>query len=555
MRKYLFYIRRFIIGEILCDLVSAACLAVIPLITKYLFDSYETGAALHIVWILLLYSASYILSVIASYLQMLFIWKGSIRFETLLKREYIASLFLLPTADFEASKIPEYISILGNDIAAIEADYRTPLISIYKMLTRILVYGIFLFLFVDWRIAMVIMILSVLAVSMTNVTADELSKRRNTHLNQVAYYTRKVSDFLYGFRLISDRTRKNIALQHEKELEEAARKRYYYGKYKSFVLPFNGFFLYLIHIAAFGLVGYLLFKKRITVGIAVASIGYVDSFIEPINEMLYSVNAVNSTRETRNKLLGFFQDSGPKFTPRKMGFDTFQKEIRIENILLTRNGFTLSCDQIVFERGKKYAVIGPNGSGKSTLLHVLLQYVRPDTGTVYVDDRDLADEDVSRIFGAIDQDAHVYGDTYDNNLTVYTSFSKGEEERLFHSIPGHYIDAIQRQEDGHVLSGGEKQILALLRLMVSETPVLVMDEPFSAVDEKTSDLLQKTLLAMDDKTIVMTTHNWENLALFDEIVLLKGGEICKKGSYCDMENLEVFASLKKDSAHPSLQIT
>lgn len=535
MKPYIKKISSFILLQILFDIFCTILAAFTPILQKWLFDYGIQGGVYKIIQIAGIYIIVQLLLVINSYLCMLFTWKGAIRFELLLKHSFIKSLFQMKNHDFYKKPIGEYISLQGNDITSLEQDYLQPFIDIIRSINMIIIYGIVIFLFVDYRIALTILLLSLITIIGPKLTGEIISNKRNEYLSQMAVYVSKITDLLEGFKLIDNYTRKNINKVHENVLEETADKRYLYGKAKTISLAVNDLAIKIIQIASFIVAGILLTKGKITIGTGVATFSYVSSFLQPIDSLLYDVSAIQSVKKVKEKFLAYtLQNTKDELTiPAELG-----NKISLKNINYEYDKFSIKNIDFDFEKGKKYAVIGQSGSGKSTLLKLIMKYLKPDSGSIFIDDILLSDLDTSTLISYIDQNEHIFRDGYIENATIYGSYSTKRLNNVINSLSIRMINAIKEKksnDNSQELSGGEKQALAFLRLITKNASVILMDEPFSAVDISTREYLENYLLndkELEEKTLIFVTHDVrDSLNKYDEVLLMKDGIILMHDKY------------------------
>ena len=194
----------------------------------------------------------------------------------------------------------------GNDITALEQDYLEPVISIIRCVNMIIVYGVVLFFGVDWRIALVIILTSIFAILIPRMIGKSLTDARSTYQEQMAEYVTEITDLLEGFRVINQMTVGKILDKHEHVLNETAEKRYQYGKKKSMVLGVSELTTKFVKIFTFAVVAVLFYKHEITVGVGVATLSYVSSFIEPIDTVLYNFTAIQSMKDVKKKSISLY---------------------------------------------------------------------------------------------------------------------------------------------------------------------------------------------------------------------------------------------------------
>ncbi|WP_027634363.1 ATP-binding cassette domain-containing protein [Clostridium hydrogeniformans] len=547
MKKYLYQIKFFIFMRVLCDGIMALSIAALPALQKQLFDLL-TGDDVRInsfVTIIVIYAICLLLEVVFCYLSMIFNWKGNLKFEQSLKKDFFRSIFSYKYEEFSKKEIGEYISIQGNDITALEQDYLTPLVDIIQATNKIIIFGIFLFLNVDWRISIVILLGSVFTIIIPKVASNHLANKRNAYLNQMGLYVSRIKDFLEGFKVIQSRTRNSMNIEHEKSLNKTTAMRFKYGKFKCLTMALEHLSLNFVSAVAFIIAAVLLFKKEITLGTCVATFGYINSFIGPINDFMYDFNAVSSLKHTKEKILSYLKEiPNDNLTIKK----EFNDHIIFENVSFDYKGFSLKNLSCKFEKGKKYALIGHNGSGKSTLINMLMDYITPTSGIIKIDGENINSLDSASIMYCLNQHEHIFLGDFMDNATVFSSYSESDVNNTTNKLKLNIVDVIRSKNNSDKLSGGEKQTLAIIRMLTANTDICLMDEPFSAIDAKTTELLEDTLLNMKDKTIIMVTHKLsEDLRKFDEILLMENGEIIQKGSFEEIYKTEQFKNLKKIS--------
>lgn len=193
-------------------------------------------------------------------------------------------------------------------------------------------------------------------------------------------------------------------------------------------------------------------------------------------------------------------------------------------------------------------LIGPSGCGKSTLLRLIVGLVRPDAGEVRIGNETLHADNLERLrhgIGYVIQDGGLFPHlTAGRNVTLLASYLKrpaawiaersGYLAELMR-IPGGVLERFPRE-----LSGGQRQRVSLMRALMLDPPVLLLDEPLGALDPVTRYELQeelKRLFADLAKTVVLVTHDMSEAAYFGaHIVLLRGGRVVQAGSFSDFLN-------------------
>jgi tungstate transport system ATP-binding protein len=215
--------------------------------------------------------------------------------------------------------------------------------------------------------------------------------------------------------------------------------------------------------------------------------------------------------------------------------------IEIRNLLVQRNGRdVLNVDALDIQRGETLAVVGPNGAGKSTLLLALAHLLRPSRGDISFDGKSLKnlnELEYRRKISFVFQVPLLLDMTVEQNIALglkFRSVLKEEiRERVGKRIKQLGIESLSKRRASQ-LSGGEAQRVSLARAFVLEPELLLLDEPFAALDPPTRKKLIEdlsTLLAEDHRMAVFVTHNLNEAAkLSHRIAVIINGMVRQVGT-------------------------
>ncbi|HET9689942.1 MAG TPA: ABC transporter ATP-binding protein, partial [Acidimicrobiales bacterium] len=198
------------------------------------------------------------------------------------------------------------------------------------------------------------------------------------------------------------------------------------------------------------------------------------------------------------------------------------------------------------EPGTMTALVGPSGAGKTTLSGLLSRLYDVTAGSLSIDGHDVRDvtlASLSAAIGVVSQDAHLFHDTIAANLRyarpdatddqVVAAARAARIHDLIGGLPDGYATVVG--ERGHRLSGGEKQRLAIARVLLKDPAIIVLDEATAHLDSETEQLVQQALAtALEGRTSFVIAHRLSTIQAADQILVLDGGRIVERGTHLDL---------------------
>lgn len=190
-----------------------------------------------------------------------------------------------------------------------------------------------------------------------------------------------------------------------------------------------------------------------------------------------------------------------------------------------------------FQKGGKYAITGPSGCGKSTLLKLILGWLPDYGGTIRFDGRNARDytpEQLQQQMSYIAQDVFLFNTTIRDNITLGGDFTDEQMEKALQcsALAGDLANMPKGLdtpvgEEGSSLSGGQRQRVAIARALIHNRSILLVDEGTSALDEKNAEIVEESLLANPELTLLLVSHHLtpERKAQFDDVYQLTAAAI------------------------------
>jgi len=290
---------------------------------------------------------------------------------------------------------------------------------------------------------------------------------------------------------------------------------------------------------------FLITDGQASMGALVASVMLTGRALAPLGQLAQTLTRVNQARSAYRNLNTLMLAESERPAGRNwIGRPECEGRLSFENVHFAYPDQTkeaLSGVSFSIDPGEKIAILGPIGSGKSTIARLLLGLYEPQSGSVMLDGLDIRQidpGDLRRNVGSVLQDIWLFSGTVRDNIG--SGAVRPRDKDLVHAgkvagVEGfisRHPDGYDRKlaERGEGMSGGQKQAIALAPALNGRPPVLLLDEPTSAMDVKTeADIIGRLKQATRDTTLVIVTHRTSLLELVDRVIVIEGGRVAVDG--------------------------
>ena len=226
-------------------------------------------------------------------------------------------------------------------------------------------------------------------------------------------------------------------------------------------------------------------------------------------------------------------------------------KLRAENLMKSYKGRkVVKGISVEVNQGEIVGLLGPNGAGKTTSFYMIVGLIKPNGGTIYLDQKEITKYPMYKRaqngIGYLAQEASIFRklSVEDNILSVLqlTKFSKKEQKEKMESLIEEFGLGHIRKNRGDLLSGGERRRTEIARALATDPHFILLDEPFAGVDPVAVEDIQRIIAKLATKNIgiLITDHNvQETLAITDRTYLMFEGSILKHGIPEDLANDEM----------------
>ncbi len=291
---------------------------------------------------------------------------------------------------------------------------------------------------------------------------------------------------------------------------------------------------------------FLITDGQTSMGALVASVMLTGRALAPLGQLAQTLTRVNQARSAYRNLDTLMNVESERPDGRQwISHPKFKGRISFNNVYFAypdQVDDALNGVSFTIEPGEKVAILGQIGSGKSTITRLMLGLYHPRVGSVTLDGLDIRQidpGDLRRNVGSVLQDVWLFSGTVRENIAsgglrvrdedlIRAGQLAGVEDFISRHPHGYDLRVAER---GEGLSGGQRQAIALARALVGRPPVLLLDEPTSAMDIKSeAEVIRRLKSATQQETVVVVTHRSSLLELVDRVIVIENGKVGIDGS-------------------------
>jgi ATP-binding cassette, subfamily B, multidrug efflux pump len=292
--------------------------------------------------------------------------------------------------------------------------------------------------------------------------------------------------------------------------------------------------------------GILAVKSIITVGAIASFITYSRQFVRPINDLANIFNILQSGVAGAERVFEVLDEQEePADLPNAVSLQHPKGHVVFEDVSFGYRSDVPILKNVSFEAlvGSSTALVGPTGAGKTTIVNLLTRFYDVTNGRILLDGRDIREytrDSLGRCFGFVLQDTYLFSGTIKENIKYGKPNASDEEvekaagmanaDGFIKRLPKQYETVLS--ENGGNLSQGQRQLLAIARVILAKPSLLILDEATSSIDTRTELHIQAALLTlMENRTSFIIAHRLNTIRDADTIMVIDQGQIIESGSH------------------------
>jgi|GEM_PF-46603 len=381
-----------------------------------------------------------------------------------------------------------------------------------------------------------------------NVTfAHFLAQQRNLGtLNGV------IEENILGLKMVKAFGKQQDVLKQFKEINEklnesSTRAQIWAGYMMPLMNVINNFIFTVTAIVG----GILSVSYNLSVGTVVSFLNYSKQFAHPLNSIAGMFNTIQSVLAGAERVFEILdcEEEVPD-SENAVDVDYIKGEVTFDNVCFSYNKSIPILKNVSFDvkAGEVVALVGETGAGKTTIVNLLMRFYDADSGRILIDGKPITEikrNSLRKCFSVVLQDTFLFTGTIMDNIRY--SKKDATDERVIEAAKiAHAHEFIDKLPNGYhtVVSGvtdnlshGQRQLIAIARAVLSDSPILILDEATSSVDTKTEKDIQRALLdLMKNRTSFLIAHRLSTIRDADRIMVINDGKIIESGTHESLMN-------------------
>jgi ATP-binding cassette, subfamily B, multidrug efflux pump len=483
-----------------------------------------------------------------------------------LRSALLSKLHTLGPSFFRKMPVGEVMSRSTNDLAQVRLLFGFGALNVVNTLFAF-VSSLFVMITLSPRLTFYSLVIYPPLILATRGFSRSMFMRTREAQDALGQMSDRVQTNLAGVRVVrSFALEEQEARNFEKVNNDYLEKSLAIARVRGSMAPLMGILATMGTLVVFWYGGRLVVSGQISPGTFVAFLSALARLAWPTMALGFMLAIVQRGRASYTRLQEVFVAEPEVVSGTAEAPASIRGSLEVKNLSF-KHGDRLVLDDVSLSvpAGKSLALVGRTGSGKSTLASLLPRLLPVPPGHVFLDGRDVCDlplETVRNAIGYAQQDAFLFSTTVGRNVgfPLDDPDSPAAVKKEEHALEEAFVlDEVRRfdggldtvvGERGVQLSGGQRQRIALARALLREPPILVLDDPLSAVDAKTeAAILEAIERQARARTVILITHRVAAASRCDEIVVLDGGRVVERGKHHELaEGTGLYASFCREQA-------
>lgn len=529
---------------LLLSAASSASAILSPLIIGRAVTAVDSGDPARMVLILLL--GLYICDWLVNFLQQFFMASIGQRIIHFIRVTIFSTMKKLPLSFFDRRQHGELMSRLTNDVDNISTTISNSLTQLLTYVFTIVgILGIMIFL--SPLLTAVSLVGVGLIFLLTRVITKHTGKLFAQQQKILGALNGQIEESVSGAAVVKAFCREDNMIsnfeQKNEELRKVATRALIWSGY---LMPITNVINNLGFVAVSVVSGVLAVYGSITVGTISSFLLYIRQFSRPFVSIANIYNNFQTAVAGAERIFEILDERPePEDAPEALPLKSPRGDFELRHVVFGYNSDApiLKDISLKIQAGARVAIVGPTGAGKTTIINLLTRFYDVTDGQILLDGHDLRDyrmKDLRRSFGVVLQDTALFAESVKDNISYGRSDVPMEDikaaartvgaDSFIRRLPKGY-DTVLTQ-GGQELSQGERQLLTIARAVLSDAPIMILDEATSSVDTVTEQKIRRAMLGITSgRTSFIIAHRLTTIRDSDIIILIDDGRIAEKGTH------------------------
>ena len=544
-----------IISAVILTVLASTISVFIPYFVGKAFNAFDSNTQTvngHMLYIAVgIIAALYITNWIITTISDVTVMTVSQKLVSVLRRELFVKLEKLPLLFFDTTPRGDTMSRITNDTDTISTTIAQSATQLASALFT-LIGSLAVMLSLSPLLTLAVLTCVPLVFLLTKILAGHSRKHFYHQQQNLGALNGVIQESIYGLKMIKAFSKEASVLSQFRDINNELKKSGTSAQtWAGYMMPLMNIINNLTFTITAIVGGILCTKYGLLIGTAVSFMSYSKQFATPLNSVAGLFNNIQSALAGAERVFETIDEI--EEAPDRLSAIELEKVnglVEFKNVIFSYDKNTPVLKDISFtvKPGQRTALVGETGSGKTTIVNLLTRFYDADSGSITIDGNDIRNikrRCLQNCFSVVLQETCLFSGTILDNIRyskpdateadVIKAAKLAHAHEFIERLPKGYMTLVSGSQD--TLSEGQRQLIAISRALLCDSPILILDEATSSVDTKTEKDIQSALTRlMENRTSIIIAHRLSTIRDSDNIIVIDKGNIIESGTHNELMN-------------------